>query len=266
MKIFFVLILGLLLALSASAQTIGYKKIPSRQGVFQPFLYSKAAAPMAVAILFQGGDGNIRAAGNEDKGWAAWDWGFLSGGSKRFTDNGITVAVFEKPSDQGNLNAFRNTPEHNKDVASLIAFLRADNPNLPVWLVGTSNGSLSATSAAANLGKTGPDGIVLTASVSVPHRFGFAQKFVHPFTQAKLDDIEVPVLFVHHKYDKCEHSPYEPIPRFPSAFVKSSKVEVLTIEGGTDHSDVCFRGFHQFMGIEEQVTQQIADWIKQAKR
>ena len=170
----------LMLLTTARAQTVGLIEIPSREGVKQPFLYSKAASPVATAILFQGGPGKIGVAGSATNGWARFE-NFLSGGARRFTDNGITVAILETPSDQGNLNGgFRNSPEHNQDIAALIAFLRKENPGLPVWLVGTSNGSLSATSAAANLGRAGPDGIVLTSAVSVEPRIS-GQKFAHPY-------------------------------------------------------------------------------------
>jgi hypothetical protein len=49
------------------------------------------------------------------------------------------------------------------------------------------------------------------------------------------------------------------------SFVNSPRVDLLAIEGGQDHSDSCNRGYHQFLGIEEQVTKQIADWINGLK-
>jgi pimeloyl-ACP methyl ester carboxylesterase len=57
------------------------------------------------------------------------------------------------------------TSEHAADVKQAIAAMREVAP-VPVWLVGTSMGSLSAANAAARLPEGGPDGIVLTSSVT----------------------------------------------------------------------------------------------------
>jgi len=255
-------VLLLLLSTSINAQNISYREIVTRENVKQPFLYLKINPSTAVVILFQGGNGVIGASGSAEKGWARNDNAFLSGGAKRFADNGVTVVVMDKPSDKSDLNNFRNSIEHNKDVQAVITFLKKDNPNVPIWLVGTSNGSLSASSSASNLGKEFVDGIVLTASASVPHTISFAKKFVHVFTDAKLDQIEVPVLFVHHLSDKCTYTPYQPIPDLMKLFTKSPKVELISIEGGKDDSRVCDSGFHQFLGQEAEVTKQIVDWIK----
>ena len=251
-----------MLSTSISAQNVVYREIVTRENVKQPFLYLKINEPSAAVILFQGGDGSIGASGSVDKGWARNE-SFLSGGARRFADNGVSVAVFDKPSDKGNLNAFRNSAEHTKDIQEVITYIKKDNPNVPIWLVGTSNGSLSAASAASNLGKEFVDGIVLTSSASVPHTITFAQKFVHIFTDAKLDQIEIPVLFVHHISDKCTHTPYQPIPELMKLFTKAPKVELISIEGGQiDNSNPCFRGSHQFLGQEAEVTKRIVDWIK----
>jgi alpha/beta superfamily hydrolase len=251
-----------LLLTTVHAQTVGFMEIPSRAGVKQPFLYSKAASPVAAAILFQGGAGRIGAAGSATNGWARVEL-FLSGGARRFTDNDITVAIFDNPSDRGDLNSgFRNAAEHNQDVAALIAFLRKENPGLPVWLIGNSNGTLSVTSAAANLGKAGPDGIVLSSSVSVEHSLT-GQKFTHPYWAAKLDQIAVPVLISHHKDDVCEYSPYAAMQKALPSFSKSLKVEMITMEGGaTASGNSCGSGPHQYQGIEVETTKKIADWIK----
>ena len=135
------------------------------------------------------------------------------------------------------------------------------NLKKPVWLVGISNGSLSATSAAANLGKIGPDGIVLTSSVSVEHILS-GQRNAHPYWAAKIDQIDVPVLIVHHKNDGCSHSPYEAIQKSLVSFSKAPKINFITMEGGFAKGNPCADGFHQFVGIEAETTKQIADWIK----
>ena len=245
------------------AQQMSLREIPTREGVKLKFVFQKAQQPVASAILFQGGPGAIGALGSADKGWVRLDSAFLSGGVGRFVDAGVSALAVDVPSDKSTLNnGFRSSPEHAQDNASLIDFLRAEVPGKPVCLIGTSNGSLSATSTAALLGDKGPDCIVLTSSVSVKPQSTIVARFAHVFTYADLSRIRVPVLIVHHRNDACQHSPYSPMPAFVKAFPNSPKVELITIEGGQNHSDACNRGHHQFLGIEREVTAQIAEWIK----
>jgi len=260
------LLVCLFISSLAYSQDISFHKIPSREGVTQGFLYSAPAQPFASAVLFQGGSGSIGASGTKEKGWARRDEGFLSGGATRFVSNGITAAVIDNPSDRGDLNnGFRSSVEHSRDIATVISFLRQQSPLNPVCLIGTSNGSLSAASGAAFLGEQGPDCIVLTSSTNIKPESSIVQKYAHVFTDADLAKIKVPVLILHHKYDKCKHTPFEPMAGYISAFKNSPKVDFTAVEGGQDHGDSCNRGYHQFLGIESQVTQQIAEWIKSLK-
>ena len=79
-----------------------------------------------------------------------------------FVDEGFLVAILDTPSDRTSLA--RVSSDHARDVATLIAALRAAAP-VPVWLVGTSMGTISAVSVASQLDTGGPDGIVLTSTV-----------------------------------------------------------------------------------------------------
>ena len=253
----------LLMPAFSMAQNLSLREIHTREGVKQKFVFQKSTEPAASAVLFQGGPGTIGAAGSEDRGWVRHDDAFLSGGAGRFSELGISAAAVDAPSDKRNLNSgFRSSIEHAQDIAGVIAFLRKETPGKPVCLVGTSNGSLSATSGAALLGEKGPDCIVLTSSVSVKTQSSIVARFLHVFTDADLSKIRVPVLIVHHKNDSCKHTPYEPMLAYLKVFENSPKIDFITIEGGQDHSDSCNRGHHQFLGIEREVTARISDWIK----
>jgi pimeloyl-ACP methyl ester carboxylesterase len=258
-----ILTLAAVFSTAINAQNLSYREIPTRQGVKQRFVYQKATEPLASAVLFQGGPGAIGAFGSVEKAWVKRDGAFLSGGAGRFGETGISAAVVDTPSDKSDLNnGFRSSPEHAQDISAVMAFLRSEAPDRPVCLVGTSNGSLSVTSAAALLSDKGPDCIVLTSSVSIKPTSSLVARFLHVFTDADLSKIKVPVLIVHHKHDSCKHTPYEPMPDYVKAFPNSPKVDFVTIEGGQDHSDSCNRGHHQFLGIEREVTAQISHWIK----
>ncbi|MBK6631908.1 MAG: alpha/beta hydrolase [Betaproteobacteria bacterium] len=247
--------LFLLLALwpIAGLAQVEVRDIPTRPGVTVRFIYAKAENPVASAVLLQGGSGAI---GIYPNGTTQSE-GFLATGAARFARSGVSVAIPDVPSDRNNLHEFRATPEHAQDVAALIAFLR-QQANAPVWAIGTSNGSLSAASVATRLKDKGPDGIVLTASVT--------QRPVvqaHPVTDAPLDQVTVPVLLVHHKNDGCQVTPYAAMPDLLAALKSSRKTELIGVEGGSRGSGTpCGGGHHQFLGIESAVTQSIVEWIR----
>lgn len=229
------------------------KEIPTRPGVTVRFLYARAENPVASAVLLQGGSGAIGIFPNGSTN----STGFLATGAARFARNGISVAVPDAPSDRRNLHDFRATPQHAEDIAALIDFLR-QQAKAPVWAIGTSNGSLSAASAATTLKAKGPDGIVLTAAVTRP-----LSSQAHLVTEAPLGEVRVPTLLVHHKNDGCVVTPYAAMPDLLAALKSAPKTELVTVEGGSPGSGTpCGGGHHQFLGIEDAVTQTIADWIR----
>lgn len=229
------------------------KEVVTRPGVTLRFLYARAENAVASAVLFQGGGGNI---GLFPNGSMRVE-GFLSGGAKRFTDNGISVVIPDVPSDRRHLDNFRDTPEHAQDNAVLIDFLR-QQAKLPVWTIGTSNGSLSAAAAAVHLKERGPDGVVLTASTTKPAPVGSGS---HPVTAVALNAVKVPTLLVHHREDGCRTCPYEAMPTLMAALSAAPKVELISITGGNAQGNPCYSGHHQFLGIEVEVTRKIAGWI-----
>jgi len=248
-----VLVLSLLATLPCHAQ-VEVKEITTRPGVTLRFVYAKAENPVASAVLFQGGSGVI---GIFPNGSMRVE-GFLSGGAHRFIQNGISVVIPDVPSDRRSLDDFRHTPEHAQDNAALIEFLR-QQAKVPVWAMGTSNGSLSAAAASTHLKEKGPNGIVLTSTVT---KMGLSSGLAHVVSLVPLQDVKVPVLLVHHKNDGCYVTPYSAMPGLMAAFKSASKVELLSMEGGSSQGNLCHTGHHQFLGIEAAVTNDISDWIK----
>lgn len=244
-------ILSSLVPIASHAQ-VEVKEIATRPGVTVRFVYAKAENPVASAVLFQGGAGNI---GIFPNGSMRVE-NFLSGGAHRFNQNGISVVIPDVPSDRRTLDDFRNTPEHAQDNAALIEFLRQQS-KVPVWAIGTSNGSLSAAASSTHLKDKGPDGVVLTSSTTEA-----PVAAAHSVKLAPLGEIKVPVLLVHHKQDGCRVTPYEAMPGLISTLKSAKKVELITEDGGSSAGNPCHTGYHQFLGIEGAVTKDIADWIK----
>ena len=78
---------------------------------------------------------------------------------------------------------------------------------MPVWLIGTSMGTVSAANGAARLTAGGPDGLVLTSTVTRQGR-----ERIETVGDVRLDAIRVPTLVVHHKNDACRATPYADTP------------------------------------------------------
>jgi pimeloyl-ACP methyl ester carboxylesterase len=158
----------------------------------------------------------------------------------------------------GSLWNFRTSREHAANLRAAIAALREIAP-VPAWLVGTSMGTLSAASGAARLRDGGPDGIVLTSTVSETSRLS-GESVRH----VALGDVRVPVLVVHHRHDACRASPYAWAAYLPRALARAPARELLTYDGGDPPiSDPCeAESAHGYLGLEPQVVAAIAAWIR----
>ncbi len=263
-----VLLCGLVSAPApARAQNTGEKvvTIPTREDVTVPFILlgPRAGNPPAV-ILFAGGDGVLDLAAWNRKGDPTRN--FLVRSRKLFAGHGFLVAVPDAPSDlirsdDGTVEGLvgsRISEEHARDIRVVIRYLRRFTQG-PVFLVGTSRGTQSAVGIAAQARAGELVGIVLTAAVTGKSRAGRGDVY-----DAKLENIRVPVLLVSHVDDECYVTPFEDLPELKSKLTAAPIVEIKGFRGGGG-----YRGrecgplhAHGFRGIEAQVVDFIAAWIK----
>jgi hypothetical protein len=236
-----VLLLAMTLGGGASAQE--RIDLATRPGITQPVYFTAAPSAVASVVLFPGGSGVVSAVRNN----------FLLRVAGRFSAQGINVAVADVPSDQsGGMSVpFRQSSQHADDIAGVIAMLKS-RAAVPVWLVGTSRGSISAANGAARIGPPRVAGVVLTSSVWLNGMAGVA-----------LEQITVPILVVHNHDDGCRESPFGDtaiaIARMQQARVK----ELLAVSGGSLRSGPCDAlSPHGYYGIEDQVMPAIIAWIK----
>jgi predicted alpha/beta-hydrolase family hydrolase len=246
-------------AVQASAATEEVRSVATRKGVTQAFLLVRSPkTPAASVILFAGGDGHLALSPPNEIGQLKTN--FLVKMRERFANAGFLVAVIDTPSDRGDYWNFRTSKEHAEDVKQVIAALREMAP-VPVWLVGTSMGSVSAAGVAGRLaeGTAGPDGLVLTSSiVQTSRNTGETVK------TAKLGDIRIPTLIVRHKDDACKFSSPGEAPSLYKALAQANPKELLTFEGGNPPKpDPCeTQAPHGYFGIERDVVDAIIQWIK----
>lgn len=231
--------------------------LPTREGVTQSFLVisPQPAKPAASAILFPGGSGMIRL--RDEGGEPRFQGGnFLVRSRMAFVNGGLAVAVMDVPTDEsrGMDDRFRLGEKHAADVAAVVADLKKRFDNVPVYLVGTSRGSISAAGAGAVLGDR-VNGVVLTSSVflwarSGPGLSGFDYTRIKP-----------PVLLVHHVEDSCRETPY----REAQKLAEERKYPLITVRGGDPaRSDPCeAQSAHGYLGKEKETVEAIVNWILQ---
>ncbi len=232
--------------------------LETRPGAKQTFLLLRpGGAPKASIVLYAGGSGSI---GIRKDGTVKRGGNFLVRTRELFSARGFLVLVPDRPSDWAGADkwSYRLTEEHARDAAALIAFLRAE-ADVPVWLVGTSRGSVSAANAAARIGRKGPAGIVLTASVT-----NGGNRIRPSLADIDLERITAATLIMGHKDDDCSVTPWSEQADLAGALTKARVVKVIGVSGGRtgDPSSPCGpHSHHGFLGIENDTVARIADWI-----
>ena len=209
----------------------------------------------ATLLLISGGAGGMGFDGVEPR-----SDNFLVRTRELFAAQHFNVAVLGLASDMRNLtqNA-RASLEHAQDVLAVVKAIEQGSKQ-PLWLVGTSLGTVSASSAAIlDQGQT-VAGVVLSS--------GFHPAFLKlrsgPRGTEGVAAIKVPVLVYHHKLDGCRATPAYSVSDIVSDLTAAPVKKLMLVEGGGPPSgDPCEpRGFHGFVGMEARAVEDISGWIK----
>jgi len=219
--------------------------------------YIKREDAKATAMLLPGGGGGF---GGLIDGKPS-SLNFLVRSRDLFAGAGLNVAVVNRPSDKDDLDyPDRIAAEHINDLRKVVEYLKADT-GLPVWLVGTSRGTVSATAAAIAFGNDTLAGLVLTSSV-------VNRKKVGALPTQELSAIRVPVLVVHHEQDGCIVCRPREVPAIMSGLTNAPVKKLIMVNGGEDPSgDPCgSQHYHGFIGIEKATVALVTAWMKQPTR
>lgn len=223
--------------------------------------------PFASVVLLTGGNGvlNLNAAGDirDSQG------NFLIRSARRFLNARLNVAMLDSEpafAAPNGLNNQRLTQAHADHLAQVIATVRTQWPGKPVWLVGTSNGTLSAFNAAARLtGAALPNGIALTSTVTKSDPAGEMGHVLG--TNPSLASITVPTLVMGHEKDSCFVTPptevvniYNGLTSLPlakkmSAMIKGGLPNVAVTACGAFHH-------HGYNGVEQEAVTAIVNFIR----
>ena len=227
--------------------------VPLSSGAQQRVLYVAPASPEATIVMLPGGSGRI---------------GLSPDGNLRHADNFVVrtrdmwaaqgyAVVIPDAIDHANLRGLRSSSDYASVVADLVRFAKAQAA-VPVFLLGTSQGSIAAANGAAHAPPGTLAGVVMTESVS---RFGGSHETVF---DAGLENIRVPALVVANRDDRCPVAPPEDAAKIAAAMKQSPDVHAVEVSGGIAASAKACGSLspHGYYGIEAQVVASIGDWLR----
>ena len=179
---------------------------------------------------------------------------FLIRSRKAWLDRETIVFSVDAPSDEwaGFTGRFRAGARYAEDLRGLAREIEREFGKLPLVIVGTSEGSVSAFHAAAALG---PENVkaIFTASL-------FEQSSNSPgLASLDFDDLKVPMLWVHHESDPCRYTPYWQAKRHAEK-TRSPLITVRSANAGRGPPCEAFSP-HGFVGIEEETVRAMKRWV-----
>jgi pimeloyl-ACP methyl ester carboxylesterase len=223
-----------------------------RADAYVPVYAMEKPNATATVILLPGGDSGTGRLSNGQPG----SMNFLVRSRQLFADEGFNVLVMFRASDLRTLDfPERISSEHVKEISNVIDYA-TQTFGKPVWLVGTSRGTVSATAAAIALGKAHIAGLVLTSSVT--------NRKVGAIGAQDIEKIVMPTLVLHHKFDACPIC----VPSQAEALIGElknapAKKFILVDGGGPPKGDPCeAQHWHGYPNVEPQTVHLIADWIR----
>ncbi len=234
------------------------QQIIVRDGVVEPVLVSRASPdqqPKYLLLLFPGHPGIMKL--REENGRIVFDLlgNFLLRARRHLVDAETATVSVDAPTDEYCCfeDRFRLGERHATDIGKVIDTLKSRFPESRIYLVGTSNGTVSVASLAARLPDK-IDGAILTASATAalgraPYLSGF-----------DFGRIKVPALFVHHRDDGCVVCPYARVRDISG----KHGFPLITVTGATHPTgDPCQAySHHGFRGREKETMAAILKWIK----
>jgi hypothetical protein len=228
------------------------RDLPLEGGEFQRVLYDAPPSHVrGIIVMFSGGADDI---GIEKDGVIRHGDNFVVRSRDLWTAKGYGVVLVDA-IDHQSMRGKRSTDAYAAVTREVLAFAH-EQANVPVWVMGTSQGSIAAMNAASHARNEELAGVILTESVSI---LGASHETVF---DAHPDDVHVPALVVANKDDRCKVAP----PSMADAIAKSmhnTRATVLFVEGGEVRSsnECASLSPHGYLGIEDKVVNDIAEWM-----
>lgn len=227
--------------------------VTPRPGIDLPVFWMPREGATATVILMSGGRGGY---GHLVNGQPSSN-NFLVRTREYFAGEGFNVAIVGRPSDHEDLDyGYRASAEHVGDLRKVVEAVKRESP-LPVWMIGTSRGTVSTTAATVAFGNEQLAGIVLTSSV-------LNQKKPGAVPSQDIGKIRIPVLVLHHSHDDCKQCrPNEAVNIIRGLDHAPIKKLIMANGGGNPSGDPCAGlHYHGFIGMEKEAVTTITQWIK----
>ncbi len=258
MKLFrtFPLLAALLFSACLNAQEVSVEvqAVATREGVSVPvFTYWRSDA-VATLVLFSGGGGGYGQIGED--GWPTGG-NFLIRTGKHWATYPFNLVMVGRPKDGIDL-ALGNVRVGEKHAADNLAIFKAIKlkSKLPIWLVGTSMGTISAAAAAIQDSENIVSGVVLTSSI-------VAYKIPGAVPTQKLEKIRVPTLILHHEDDACWACRPHEAKNIADALTSAPIKKTILAKGGSGASGNPCEPMHHhgFVGMQDEAVDLVAAWI-----
>jgi hypothetical protein len=233
------------------ANSSGVRDLTVPGGSPQRVLYLRPKSSRGTIVMLPGGAGDVAIGDDGDLGR---DKNFATRTRNLWLARGYAVVIPDALGGQ-NMRGLRSSTDYAQVVKALVTFAHTEMPS-PVFLLGTSQGSIAAVNGAAHLSNGALAGVVLTESVSRQSKSG------ETVFDASPDRVTVPALIVANRATACRVAPAEDAPQIAAAMTNAPEVKILYVQGGVTRSSDCgSESPHGYFGIENEVVNKIVSWL-----
>ena len=251
------LLIALLLGarLHAEETKVGaVQRVATRENVSVPIYAYWRSDALATVVLFSGGGGGYGPIGED--GWPSGA-NFLIRTGKHWATYPFNLVMVGRPTDGIDLSSgdVRIGEKHAADNTAIFKLIKQRSP-VPIWLVGTSMGTISAAAAAIRDDDKLISGVVLTSTI-------VAYKIPGAVPRQELEKIRVPTLILHHENDACAACRPHEVKNLAAALINTPIKKTLFVTGGSGASGNPCEPLHHhgFVGMQDAAVDLIAAWI-----
>jgi hypothetical protein len=210
---------------------------------------------IATVVLFSGGGGGYGHVAPSLGNWPSSN-NYLVRSARVFAGKPLNVVVYGASDDMPKLTyPDRLGNDHQTDIKNLLTTIKVQSP-APIWLIGTSRGTLSSAEATVRYQGSLVSGVILTSSVTAGRH--------ETVYSSDLAAIKVPTMVMYHVNDTCAASSAGNASSIERSFKNASDKKTVAISGGDPGTgDVC-EGLasHGYPGKEQETVAIMTDWIR----
>ena len=232
-------------------------------------VHEPGGQPQAILFLISGGNLNSNISGNEGGPPTSASGNFLVRSAHLFAARGFYVITMDRPNDAMVgpgyvMDAYRTSPRHAVDISRIInseiANSRVSN-DLPMFIAGTSRGSISAVAQYALA-----EGILISGPLTEDTRAGaFPLDNSSSNAASRPSRVTSPVSVLYHVSDACSYTPTSKAKVLHTQLTSAPAVATKGLSGGYNQigytSDCDANAFHGFYGIETCAVDQETNWL-----